>query len=132
MVELIKVLIVEDNPFMMRMYGRYFQSAGFAVVTANDGIEAVQTATEQRPQIILMDVMMPKQNGLDALKALKADAQTKDIPVVMLSAYEEDDLMQAALQAGANRYLLKGSLEPDAVVAIISEIVAEHRAQAQA
>jgi two-component system chemotaxis response regulator CheY len=118
----LKLLLVEDNEFVQRMYGRAFTTAQFDVMTANDGADAIQSALVNHPDIIIMDVMMPNMNGLDALKALKESDVTKNIPIIMLSAYDDEALMMQALNMGASRYLLKGSLEPDTIVSIVKSV----------
>ena len=118
-----KVLVVEDNPIIQRMFSRAIQLAGITVVVANNGSLAVETALREKPDIILMDVMMPEMNGLDALRTLKANEQTKTIPVVMLTAYEDDKLLTSAMNAGATRYLVKSNLDPQQVIDIIREVV---------
>lgn len=117
------LLLVEDNEYVQRMFGRLFKEAEFNVITANDGSEALQLAESKKPDIIIMDVMMPNMNGLEALKALKENAETAAIPVVMLSANDDESLMMQALQLGAKRYLLKGMLETDAIIALIREVL---------
>lgn len=116
-----KVLIVEDNPFIQRMYGRAFQEAGLAVITANDGSTVVDTVIREQPNVILMDVMMPHKNGIETLKDLKSNDQTKNVPVIMVSAYEEPTLMQQALQLGAKQYILKSAVEPSALLKYIQD-----------
>lgn len=118
-----KLLLVEDNEFVQRMYGRAFKAANFDVTTATDGIMAVQMAQTTLPDIIIMDVMMPNMNGLDALKLIKNDDLTKNIPIIMLSAHDDESLMMQALNLGANRYLLKSSLEPEMIINIINGIL---------
>ncbi len=122
-----KVLLVEDDPAIQRLYDNLFRLEGYGVALLPDGNNVVDTAKHEKPDIILMDVMMPGRNGLDALKDLKAERHTKYIPVIMLSAYEEDDLLFQAMQAGANRYLVKSRLEPPEVVAIIKEVIAQQQ-----
>ena len=112
-----KILLVDDDPLMQRMYGRALDEAGFACTTVNNGADALAAVAAELPDIILMDVMMPRLNGIEALQALKADERTRHIPVIMLSAYDNPNLMQLALDAGAARYLTKNSLEPKQVAA---------------
>lgn len=119
----IKLLLAEDNEFVQRMYGRVFQQADFEVTQATDGAQAVQLAQQIHPDVIILDVMMPNMSGLDALKAIKADSGLVNIPVIMLSAHDDESLMMQALNLGANRYLLKSSLEPDAIINIIRSVV---------
>lgn len=119
----VKLLLVEDNEFVQRMFGRAFAAAAFDVLTADDGAQALQSAMANHPDIIIMDVMMPNMNGLEALKALKENDATRSIPIVMLSAYDDESLMMQALNLGASRYLLKSSLEPDVIVSIIKDVI---------
>ena len=118
------LLLVEDNPIIQRMYSRNFELANFQVTTASDGTMGVSTALSLHPDIIVMDVMMPNMNGLEALKLLKENEQTKAIPVIMLSANEDDNLFKQALDLGASRYLLKSSLDPNSIVDMINETIA--------
>lgn len=117
------LLLVEDNEYVQRMFGRVFAAAEFTVTTATDGSEALQIAEVNKPDTIIMDVMMPNMNGLEALKALKENSETVAIPVVMLSAHDDETLMMQALQLGAKRYLLKSALEPDAIVTLVKEVL---------
>ena len=118
-----KVLVVDDDQYIQRMYGRTMQLESVEVIGINEGTQAVETAKREKPDIILMDVMMPKMNGLDALRALKASDETKDIPVIMLSAYEEEALLLNAINSGASMYLLKSDFEPQQIVDILKETV---------
>lgn len=120
-----RILIVEDNPIMQRMYARTMGEAGFAVSVAGDGASVQNIALTDHPDIILMDMMLPGMNGLDALKALKADKQTVGIPVIMLSAYDDPDYMQQALDAGASRYLTKDSFEPQQILALVQQTLSK-------
>jgi len=128
----IKLLLVEDNPYVQRMYAREFQSANFELTTADDGAVAVTTAQTLLPDVIVMDVMMPNMNGLEALKLLKENDSTKAIPVIMLSANDNDSVLKQAMDLGASRYLIKSSLEPQGLVDLINETIAEAQQQAAA
>jgi CheY-like chemotaxis protein len=120
-----KVLIVEDNPIIQRMYGRTLSELGYTVVTADNGLVAIDIALKEIPNVILMDVMMPQMNGIEALKAIKADDRIKNIPVLMLSAYDDAELMQQALTAGAKRYLLKSTIDPSEAANAIQQVLTE-------
>jgi CheY-like chemotaxis protein len=122
----IKLLLVEDNPVVQRLYDVAFTIENLEVITANDGQEALKLARSERPDVIIMDIMMPKMNGLEALQVLKSHKQTKAIPVIILTAFEEETLVQQALQLGAAHYLLKGATEPDEIATIIRQVVATH------
>lgn len=116
-----RILVVEDNPIMQRMYARTMEEAGLDVSLAADGTSVQNVALTEHPDIILMDMMLPNMNGIDALKALKVNEQTKATPVIMLSAYDDPDLMQQALDAGASRYLTKDSLEPQQIAELVQQ-----------
>jgi DNA-binding response OmpR family regulator len=118
-----KILLVEDDPVMQRMYSNALKEAGFAVVLASDGTTVVALVRQEQPALVLMDVMMPNRNGLEALKDLKTSDDTKQVPVIMLSAHEDDTLMFNAMQEGANRYLVKSMFDPLAIIGIIKEVI---------
>lgn len=90
---------------------------------ANDGTIVYETALINRPDIIIMDVMMPNFNGLRSLEELKADGRTEKIPIIMLSAYSEDAIIKEALELGAARYLVKSEVEPKELIQIIKDTV---------
>ena len=119
----IRVMLVEDSPTVRRMYERAFGIAGFDIMLANDGTIVYETALINRPDIIIMDVMMPNFNGLRSLEELKADGRTEKIPIIMLSAYSEDAIIKEALELGAARYLVKSEVEPKELIQIIKDTV---------
>ncbi len=127
MLECMKVLVVEDDKIIQRMYSQVVQQAGHELLTAADGAEAQNAAESGHPDIIMMDVMMPHMNGIDALKTLKESEQTREIPVIMLSAYDDPELMQQALDAGAERYVTKSSMEPAQVIELLQRTYAESK-----
>lgn len=118
----LKLLLVEDDPAIQRMYSYMFSRAGFDVQTANDGTIVYETILLNRPDIVVMDVMMPNFNGLTTLKELKANPKTQSVPVVMLSAYNDKDLVRQALKLGAAKYILKSSMEPEELVKTIKAV----------
>ena len=112
-----KLLIVEDDFFIRDLYGIEARGAGYETVIAADGEEALERAKSSNPDLILMDVMLPKMDGISALKALKADVQCANIPVVLITNLEDSSKEQEARQAGAKDYLLKIKNTPNMVVA---------------
>jgi DNA-binding response OmpR family regulator len=119
-----KVMIVDDDPLMVRMYQKKLTNDGYDVMTAGDGMEALEKLESQKPDLILLDIMMPKLNGLDTLKKIKADSKTKDIPVIMLTnvgASDED--ADRGLELGAVAYLVKAGNRPADVVSKIKEVL---------
>lgn len=116
-----KILVVEDEPVLQRLYSRVLTEAGYEVTVLNDGTYVLETAKEEKPGLVLLDVMLPNMNGLDVLRALKGDTTTNMIPVIMLSAHEDDSFLFQAMQIGASRYLLKSAFEPEAIVGMVKE-----------
>jgi len=118
-----KILIVEDDPLMSRMYHKIFTFEHYEVETAADGQEGVDKAKSVKPDLMLLDIMMPKMNGLEALDKLKADPETKSIPVVMLTNLAGQQDAEMALQKGAIKYLIKSDYEPKQVSDMVKEIL---------
>jgi CheY-like chemotaxis protein len=110
------ILLIEDDERIAKFYTILFQAKGFAVENAKDGVEGVDMATNLRPALILLDVMMPKMNGLMVLQTLKAQDETVNTPVVVLSNYMEPPLIQRALQLGAIEYVVKSQARPEQLV----------------
>jgi CheY-like chemotaxis protein len=105
-----RILLVEDDKFLRRACEVGLNKRGFTVLTANDGEEGLQVARSESPDIILLDMLMPKLNGMETLEALKKDAQTSGIPVVILSNTSMDSDLQHAKSLGAIGYLVKASM----------------------
>ncbi len=108
-----KILCIEDNPDTQRMLSFLLTQAGYEVITADDGLQGIQKAKAWRPALILMDMMMPRMSGVEAVRRLRKMKVTKDIPILMLSAYQEQALIDEAIQAGADDYLIKTVLPDD-------------------
>jgi DNA-binding response OmpR family regulator len=102
-----RILISEDEPDIRELVAFTLRFAGHEVITTANGEEALQQASQLFPDIIIMDVRMPKMTGYDACRAMKADAKLKNIPVMFLSAKGQDAEIQAGLDVGAEEYLLK-------------------------
>jgi DNA-binding response OmpR family regulator len=102
-----RVLVVDDDPVIQKLLKVNFEMEGYEVLSAADGAEGLDQATSGSPDVIILDVMMPKMNGLEVLAALKAEDSTKDIPVILLSAKAQAGDVQAGLDRGANAYVTK-------------------------
>ncbi len=102
-----RILIAEDEPDIRELVAFTLRFAGHEVIATSNGEEALNQAFVVIPDIILMDVRMPRMTGYDACRAMKADPTLKDIPVVFLSAKGQDSEIQTGLDAGAEEYLLK-------------------------
>jgi DNA-binding response OmpR family regulator len=102
-----RILIAEDEPDIRELVAFTLRFAGHEVTTTANGEEALHQASQLIPDIIIMDVRMPRMTGYDACRAMKADTMLKDIPVMFLSAKGQDSEIQAGLDVGAEEYLLK-------------------------
>lgn len=119
-----RILIAEDEPDIRELVAFTLRFAGHEVTTTANGEEALQQASQLIPDIIIMDVRMPKMTGYDACRAMKADVMLKDIPVMFLSAKGQDSEIQTGLEAGAEEYLLK-PFAPDQLADRVKTILAK-------
>jgi DNA-binding response OmpR family regulator len=119
-----KLLIIEDDPLMSRMYQKIFTFEGYEVDVAQNGEEGLVKIKSNRPTLVLLDIMMPKMNGLEVLDRIKADSEVKSIPVVMLTNLAGLQDAETAMAKGAVKYIVKSEHEPREVVSMIKEILA--------
>ncbi|HCC22496.1 hypothetical protein A2480_04480 [Candidatus Uhrbacteria bacterium RIFOXYC2_FULL_47_19] len=117
------VLIVDDDAFLSGIYTTKLEMEGFRVVVARDGEEGLQAAKTEKPSIILLDVLMPKLDGFETLKRLKADSETKSIPVIMLTNLGQKEDIEQAKADGAEDYLIKAHFVPAEAVEKIRDIL---------
>lgn len=110
------ILIVDDDLTLREMYVERLRAEGYVVDAAQDGEEALQKAKQDIPNLILLDIMMPKINGLDVLKMLKSDDDTKNIPVLLLTALIQDIDRTKGLTSGADDYIVKSETMPGEVI----------------
>ncbi len=102
-----RILIVDDNQDILLVVSRRLQSWGYEAFTAENGEEGLRIAQEQRPDLILLDIMMPKMKGRDVCARLKANPKTQGIPVVFLTALQMADHIKAGIDLGADDYIVK-------------------------
>src|SRR5579885_1620319 len=121
---MVKILVVEDDPLMSRMYQKIFTFEKYDVEMASDGEEGLDKVRKTNPTLILLDIMMPKMNGLEVLEKLKADPVTKQIPVIMLTNLAGQQDAETALAKGAVKYIIKSQYEPKQVADMVKEILA--------
>jgi CheY-like chemotaxis protein len=120
------VLLVEDNEDNLVVYRTILEHVGFRVIEARDGEEGVSRAREHLPDLILMDISIPKMDGWEATQRLKADGNTRQIPIIALTAHALEEDRQKALQAGCDGYLAK-PVEPRRVVQEVERFVGPAR-----
>ena len=102
-----RVLVVDDEPDLVRILQFGLQSAGYVVESASDGQEGLKKAREVKPDIILLDLMLPKLDGYKICRLLKFDERFKHIPIIILSARTQEGDQTLALEMGANRFVTK-------------------------
>lgn len=119
----IKILLVEDDTFLAGMYVTKLNLDGFQVELAADGEQGLERAQATKPDIILLDVILPRMSGFDVLKNIKSDATLKDVPVVMLTNLGQPEDVQKGLALGAVDYLVKAHFMPSEVVDKVKEIL---------
>jgi len=123
------VLVVEDYQDAREMYAAYLQFSGFRVAEATNGVEAIEKTVELIPDIILMDLALPKMDGWEATRRLKMDERTRHIPVVALTGHALAGHAEGARLAGCDSFVTKPCL-PDALVAEIQRMLASRKAEA--
>ncbi len=111
-----KVLIVEDEKMLAEMYTTKFTMEGFDVVTTLDGESGLKAAKAQRPDIILLDIILPKIDGFTVLKVLKADPSLQKVPVILLTNLGQEDDITKGKALGADDYYVKADHSPQEVV----------------
>lgn len=108
----IRVLFVEDDPTVAQMYRLKLELDGYQVIMAKDGEEGLRLAREVDPDIVFLDIRLPKVDGFSVLEGLRATDRTRHVPVVILSNYGEQDLVDRGLRLGALEYLIKSQTTP--------------------
>jgi len=121
-----KILIAEDERDIRDLITFTLRFAGYEVVAGSNGEEAVTLALQEIPDLILLDVRMPRMTGYEACAKIKEDLKTRDIPVIFLSAKGQDNEIQTGMDAGATEYLLK-PFAPDQLIARIQALLAQQK-----
>ena len=116
-----KILLVDDDKMLVDLYKERLEIAGFQVEVGRNGEEGIRKTKEFKPDIILLDIMMPKVDGYQALAAIKSDPATKDIPVIILSALMRDVNKTRAMEVGAENYIIKSECMPGDVIKKIEQ-----------
>jgi DNA-binding response OmpR family regulator len=103
----LKIVLVEDDQILSRVLSEELQDVGFTVVQAVDGEEGIKKVNAEKPDLVLLDVMIPKKNGFEVLKEIKSSPATETIPVIMLTMLGKDEDVKQGLQLGAKDYIVK-------------------------
>ena len=124
----IKILIVEDEEILLTALSEELKQEGFNVVGAKDGQEGVEKAQSEKPDLVLLDLVMPRLDGIGALKAMKDNAEIRDIPVVILTNLSDYDKISDALSLGAMDYLVKANYRLEDLVNKIKTVLERKQA----
>lgn len=119
----IRVAIIEDDSFLAGMYEQKITMEQMVPLLAHDGAAGLELVRKELPDIVLLDIMMPKMDGWEVLQALRASADTKSIPVIMLTNLGQKEDIDLALKYGANDYLIKAHFNPQEVVDRVRKMV---------
>jgi DNA-binding response OmpR family regulator len=118
-----RILVAEDDRFLRKAAATALKRQGFTVLEAVEGEEALRVARAEAPDLILLDLIMPKLQGFEVLRALKADAATAAIPVIILSNLGQDSDVKQAMEAGAAGYFVKVNLSLQDLVKRVDEVL---------
>ncbi len=118
------IVLIEDDSVLADMYVQKFQREGYDIHHALDGDEGISLVREHGPDLVLLDIMMPKKSGIEVLEELKQDAETKDVQVVLLSNVGDQDYIDRGMALGAADYLLKSNFTPSEVVGKAAALLA--------
>ena len=121
-----QVLIVEDEPALVELLSYNLERAGFAVAVARDGEEALLAVREKRPDVVLLDWMLPYVSGIEICRRMRRDAETRGVPIIMLTARGEEDDRVRGLDAGADDYITK-PFSPGELVARVRAVLRRSR-----
>lgn len=119
----VHVLLVEDDNFLANIYKTKFELEGFKVTVSSDGAGGLSTAKKKLPDVILLDILLPKMDGFSVLTQLKKDGATKDIPVILLTNLGQKDDVEKGIELGAVDYLIKAHFKPSETVAKVRKVL---------
>ncbi len=117
-----KILLVDDDLYIRDLYAEVLKDENYDVLIASDGEEALAVATATVPDLILLDIMLPKMDGIQVLTKIRENAALKSVPVVMLTNFGQEDLVKQAVNVGSTEYLLKYNITPGEITKKVAEI----------
>jgi len=120
-----KILFIEDESALQKTFGEILRQEGYEMISALDGETGLRLAKSGKPDLILLDLILPKMPGFDVLKKLKEDNETKDIPVIVLTNLEDIKDVDRAIELGATTYLVKAKYSLEEIVEKIKNALGE-------
>jgi len=122
-----KILIIEDEKILSDMYAEKFQQAGFSVVSAPEAEDGLEVAKKEKPDLIILDILLPKGDGISFLQKMREESGLSLTPVVVFSNFDDPPTKKAAFRLGAKEYLIKTNYTPREIVEKIKEILASYQ-----
>jgi CheY-like chemotaxis protein len=117
------VLVIEDESIVAEIYRIALGRSGYAVIVARDGIEGLDKASTTAPDFIFLDIRMPGMDGIEVLRAMASNPELKDVPVVMLSNFDDPALVNESMRLGAKQYVIKAGMNPAELAGIVARWV---------
>ncbi len=121
-----KIVIVEDDTSLYNLYKIELETKGYDIINVADGSLALNTIKEQKPDLVLLDLMLPGKNGLQILEELKADVEGKAIRVIMLTNFGNEDNVSRALELGAEDYIMKYNIVPSELTDKVASLLGDN------
>ncbi len=123
-----KILFIEDEPTLQKAVGKFLENEGYEIKSAIDGELGVKMAKDFQPNLVLLDLILPKMNGFEVIEELKKDDATKNIPIIVLTNLEGSADVEKAISLGAKNYLVKANYELSEIVEKIKETLKQQTA----
>lgn len=123
-----KIVFVEDDPLIVKIYTTRLKADGHEVYSAENGEDGLKVIAEVKPDLIILDVMMPRVDGFGVLQRVRSDEALKNIPIIMYSNLNNEEEITRAKQMGVNEFLIKANLSPSQMVAKIKQYLDKFRA----
>jgi DNA-binding response OmpR family regulator len=118
-----KIVLVEDDTFLAGIYASKFEAAGFNVSLATDGEAGLETIEKEMPDVVLLDIILPKMDGFEVLEKVKSNPKTKDIPVILLTNLGQREDVEKGLKLGAADYLIKAHFMPQETIERVKKVM---------
>ncbi|MBU0545637.1 response regulator [Patescibacteria group bacterium] len=119
----VHVLLVEDDTFLIDIYKKKFEMEGFKVSISDNGEKGLADIKKKKPDIVMLDILLPKLDGFVVLEKMKADAETKNIPVILLTNLGQKDEVEKGLKLGAEDYMIKAHFKPSEIVDKVRKVL---------
>ena len=118
-----KILFIEDDPDQVFLYQTKFKLEGYNLISAKDRACGIKMSLEEKPNLILLDILLANENGIDVLRDLKINKQTKNIPIIVFTNFDKEETINQAMSLGAIDYVIKSKVVPSEIVKMVAEVL---------